>query len=259
MTQTALITGASSGIGFRIAEQLAARGYDIVGVGASERILELPKRLPGVSVMPLRADLTDRNQVDGLWRQFEQMNRSLDVAVLNAGASLGGAFIDTDLEDELRLLALNVTSQVILAKHIARAMAGRRSVRILITTSMSATTPTPYESIYGPTRAFMYSFAQGLREEMREHDVSVTALLPGATATEFHDRAGMQKTKFGDNSWKNDPELVAKLGVDALFEGRDHVIGGDRRTRWSAFRNKLSPEQVKARRFARDSNPNEPA
>lgn len=206
-------------------------------------------------VTPLRADLTDRDQVDGLWREAEQRSHPLDVVALNAGASLGGAFIDTDIEDELRMLALNVTSQVVLAKHVARAMAEQRSGRILITTSMSATTPTPYESIYGPTRAFMYSFAQGLREEMREHGVSVTALLPGATATELHDRAGMQETKFGDNSWKNDPELVAKRGVDALFAGRDHVIGGDRRTRWSALQHKLTPESVKARNFAQGSRP----
>ena len=259
MTQTALITGASSGIGFQIAKRLAARGFDIVGVGASERILDLPERLPKVRVTPLRADLTDRSEVDGLWREFEQLDRRLDVAVLNAGRSLGGAFIDTDLEDELAMLELNVTSQVILAKHVARTMAAQGSGRILITSSLSATTPTPYESIYGPTRAFMSSFAQGLREEMRAHGVTVTALLPGPTATEFHDRAGMQDTKFGDNSWKNDPALVAQRGVDALFAGRDHVVGGNRSTRWEALRNKVTPERIKARSFAKDSKPARPA
>ncbi|BAU95428.1 putative oxidoreductase [Corynebacterium suranareeae] len=257
MNQLALVTGASSGIGFHIAQQLAQRGYDIIGVGVSDRILELPKRISGVQVIPLRTDLTNRNQVNDLWSRIEELDRPLAVAALNAGASLGGAFIDTDIDDELNLLELNVVSQIILAKHITRHMANRRSGRILITTSLSATTPTPYESIYGPTRSFMYSFAQGLREEMREHGVSVTALLPGATATEFHDRAGMQQTKFGDNSWKNDPELVAKLGVEALFDGRDHVIGGDRQTRWAALRNKLSSEESKAKRFSKDSKPSQ--
>ncbi|WP_210604061.1 SDR family NAD(P)-dependent oxidoreductase [Brevibacterium oceani] len=255
MTRTALITGASSGIGFRIAQQLASRGYDIVGIGASKKILALPEKLPQVTVTPVRADLTDRGQLDAAWRSFEELGVSLDVAVLNAGKSLGGGFLDTDLDDELHMLDLNVTSQVILAKRVVRRMAEQKQGRILITTSVSATTPTPYESIYGPTRAFMYSFAQGLREEMHEYGVSVTALLPGATATDFHDTAGMQDTKFGDNSWKNDPELVARLGVDALFAGRDHVVGGDRSTRWSALRNKLTPERVKARRFASDSKP----
>ncbi|WP_030014908.1 SDR family NAD(P)-dependent oxidoreductase [Curtobacterium sp. S6] len=255
MTRTALVTGASSGIGFRIAQQLAHRGYDIVGVGASERILELPAKLPQATVTPVRADLTDRAQLDAAWEAFEKLGTSLDAAVLNAGKSLGGGFVDTDLDEELHMLDLNVTSQVILAKRVVRRMSQQKQGRILITTSLSATTPTPYESIYGPTRAFMYSFAQGLREEMREYGVSVTALLPGATATEFHDTAGMQETKFGDNSWKNDPELVAKLGVDALFAGRDHVVGGDRNTRWAALRNKLTPERIKARDFARDSKP----
>jgi uncharacterized protein len=115
--------------------------------------------------------------------------------------------------------------------------------------------PTPYESIYGPTRAFMYSFAQGLREEMREHGVTVTALLPGATATEFHQRAGMHNTKFGSNDWKNDPALVARLGIDGLFADKDHVVGGDRRTRRSYIRNKLLPERMKARQFAKASRP----
>lgn len=255
MTATALVTGASSGIGFHLAEQLAGRGYDIVGVGASERIDALPAKLPVVKVTPVRADLTDRAQVDALWQTCVGLGVPLDVAVLNAGRSLGGAFIDTDLDDELRMLDLNVTSQVVLAKHVARRMVEQGHGRILITSSLSATTPTPYESIYGPTRAFMHSFAQGLREELREHGVSVTALLPGATATGFHDAAGMQNTVFGDNSWKNDPALVARRGIDGLFAGRDHVIGGDRSTRWAALRNKFSPEHVKARRFARDSKP----
>lgn len=255
MTRTALVTGASSGIGFQIAKELAARGYDVIGIGSSERIYELPEKLPGVAVTPVRADLTDRAQVDKLWQEIEEAGRPVDVAALNAGKSLGGAFVDTDIEDELSMLALNVTGQVVLAKHITRQMAGLRSGKILITSSLSATTPTPYESIYGPTRAFMYSFAQGLREEMREYGVTVTALLPGATATEFHDRAQMQDTKFGDNSWKNDPELVARLGVDALFADRDHVVGGDRATRRTAFLNKVTPERVKSHRFARDSRP----
>lgn len=257
MTPIALVTGASSGIGFQIARQLAYRGHDIIGVGSSDRVFELPQKLADVEVIPLRADLADRTQVDNLWKEVESTGRPLDVAALNAGKSLGGAFIDTDIEDELSMLALNVTGQVVLAKHIARQMAARRSGRILITSSLSATTPTPYESIYGPTRAFMYNFAQGLREEMHEHGVNVTALLPGATATEFHDRAKMQNTKFGDNSWKNDPELVATLGVDALFANRDHVIGGDRDTKLAALRNKVTPERVKARRFAHDSKPSE--
>lgn len=250
MTGLALVTGASAGIGFHLAEGLAKRGHEIVGVGASSRIDELPERLPQATVHPVRADLSSNEGADAVWEAVIALDRTLDVAVLNAGMSLGGAFIDTDLQQELKMLSLNVTSQVVLAKHVARHMAQNKQGYVLITSSLSATTPTPFESIYGPTRAFMYSFAQGLREELREHNVNVTALLPGATATEFHDRAGMQNTAFGDNSTKNDPRLVARLGLEGLFAGRDHVVGGGPSTRRAALINKFLPEQLKARRFA---------
>lgn len=253
MAGLALVTGASSGIGFQLAQGLAARGYDIVGVGASSRIEELPEKLSNVTVYPVRADLSSPEGPKEVWAKVESLNRPLDVAVFNAGKSLGGAFIDTDIEDELQMLSLNITSQILLAKPVARHMAERKQGNILITSSLSATTPTPFESIYGPTRAFMYSFAQGLREEMREHHVNVTALLPGATATEFHDRAGMQNTAFGDNSTKNDPVEVARLGLEGLFAGKDHVVGGDAKTKRSALLNKVLPEERKARRFSQDS------
>lgn len=256
MKKLAVVTGASSGIGFHLAKELAARGYDIVGVGSSDRIHTLPERLPDVEVVPVAVDLSTTEGVDQLWQRIDDLGRPLDVAALNAGVSLGGAFLDTPLEAELTMIGLNITSQVLLAKRVVPAMTKRRQGRILITSSLSALTPTPYESIYGPTRAFMYSFAQGLREELRAYGVTVTALLPGATATEFHDRAGMQNTKFGNNDWKNDPALVARIGVDGLFADKDHVVGGDRRTRRSYLRSKLLPEHVKARQFAKAARPN---
>lgn len=263
MTSLALVTGASSGIGFEIASQLVAHGYDILGVGSSERIESLPQKLqeaagdsaPTVNVIPVRADLSTAEGVALLWARYEELAMPLDVAVLNAGKSLGGSFVDTDLEDELHMLDLNVAGQVRLAKRVVRTMARQRSGRILITASLSALTPTPYESIYGPTRAFAYAFAQGLHEEMKEYGVSVTALLPGATATQFHHTAGMDNTVFGSNDWKNDPAEVARQGVEAMFAGKDHVIGGDRATRRAALLNTVLPERVKARRFARDSRP----
>jgi short-subunit dehydrogenase len=167
----------------------------------------------------------------------------------------GGAFVDTDLADELDEIELNAVSQVRLAKPIVRDMVGRGAGRILFTSSLSATTPTPYETIYGPTRAFVYSFAQSLRQELLDTGVTVTALLPGATATEFHHRAGMDNTRFGDNSWKNNPALVARKGFTALMAGRDHVIGGDRATWRAAMVNKFLPETTKAARQAKQARP----
>jgi short-subunit dehydrogenase len=251
----ALVTGASSGIGFQLASQLAERGHDIIGVGASARINDLGNRITGVEISAVQADLATAEGIEQLWAAVKRLGRPLDVACLNAGRSLGGAFLDTDLDDELQMLALNVTGQVRLAKHVVRHMADRKDGRILITTSCSALTPTPYESIYGPTRSFMLSFAEGLREEMKEHGVGVTALLPGATATDFHHTAGMDNTKFGANDWKNDPALVAKQGLDALFAVEDHVIGGDQATQDDAALNRTLSDPAKAAKFAQVSRP----
>ena len=186
---------------------------------------------------------------------MQDTGRPLAAAALNAGIGIGGAFIDTALEDELRMIAINVTSQVHLAKRIVPGMVDARSGRILFTSSLSATTPTPYETVYGPTQAFVYSFAESLREELLGTGVTVTALLPGATDSEFHQRAGMGDTKFGDNSWKNSRELVARKGFDALMAGRDHVIGGDRATWRAAVINKFLPERVKAHRQGNMARP----
>ena len=251
----ALVTGASAGIGFQLATQLAERGYDIVGVGASSRIHDLGQKITGVEVFPVQADLSTADGIERVWDAVEELGRPLDVACLNAGKSLGGAFLDTDLDEEMHMLALNVTGQVRLAKHVVRHMAGNKAGHILVTTSCSALTPTPYESIYGPTRAFMLSFAEGLREEMKEYGVGVTALLPGATATDFHQTAKMDNTKFGDNSWKNDPVEVARQGLDALFAGEDHVIGGDQATKDDAALNRTLSDPVKAAKFAEGSRP----
>lgn len=255
MNNLALVTGASSGIGLQIAKQLAQRGYDIVGVGSSERIESFGDHIPAVTVFPVQADLSTADGVEKVWAMVEELARPLDVAALNAGKSLGGSFLDTDLDDELHMLNLNVVGQVRLAKHVVRAMAAQHHGRILITASLSALTPTPYESIYGPTRAFMLAFSQGLREEMKEHGVSVTALLPGATATDFHHTAGMDNTVFGSNDWKNDPADVARQGVEALFAGKAQVVGGDAATKRAAVINKILPETIKAKRFAKDSRP----
>jgi short-subunit dehydrogenase len=196
----------------------------------------------------VRADLGTYGGVEDLWKQVEEIGRPLDVAVLNAGMSIGGAFAtDTDLEDELKLIALNVNAVVHLAKRVTPAMLARGAGRILITSSISALTPTPYETVYGPTKAFGYSFAQSLREELRDTGVTVTALLPGATDSDFHARAGMGSTSIGKGR-KNDKRQVAKQGVDALIAGKDEVVGGDAGTKRQAFISRFLPESFKAHR-----------
>ncbi|MEU0842628.1 SDR family NAD(P)-dependent oxidoreductase [Streptomyces sp. NPDC005962] len=253
----AFVTGASNGIGTEVALELANRGYDIIGTGRSDSIDTVAEglRALGATVYPLRADLGTYDGVENLWKQVHETGRSLDIAVLNAGISIGGAFAtDTDLDDELNLIALNINAVVHLAKRVVPDMLARGAGRILITSSISATTPTPYETVYGPSKAFGYSFAESLREELRGTGVTVTALLPGATDSDFHARAGMGQTSIGKGR-KNDKRLVAKQGVDALLAGKDHVVGGDRATQRTAFLNRFLPEPVKARRQGANAKP----
>ena len=253
----ALVTGASNGIGLEIARELARRGHDLVVTGRSARTDEIAEELRGLDVdtFPVRADLADYDAVEALWKATVELGRPLEVAVLNAGIGVGGAFADVDLADDLKLIDLNVKSVVHLAKRVVVDMIPRRSGRILMTSSISATKPTPYETTYGPSRAFVYMFAEALRAEVLEHGITVTALLPGATDSDFHVRAGMGDTKFGDNSWKNDKRVVARQGVDALFAGKDVVVGGDRATKRKALLNRFLPERVKAERHARGARP----
>jgi short-subunit dehydrogenase len=247
------VTGASNGIGLEIARELARRGHDLVVTGRSTRTDEL-RRL-GVDTYPMRADLADYDAVEALWKATVELGRPLEVAVLNAGVGVGGAFADVDLIEDLKLIDLNIKSVVHLAKRVVVDMIPRRRGRILMTSSISATQPTPYETTYGPSRAFVYMFAESLRAEVLEHGITVSALLPGATDSDFHVRAGMGDTKFGDDSWKNDKRLVARQGVDAMLAGKDAVVGGNRATKFIVLRNRFLPERVKAARQARDARP----
>ena len=129
-------------------------------------------------------------------------------------------------------------------------MIARGRGKLLLVSSLSATTPTPFETIYGPSKSFMTSFGHGLREELRGTGVGVTILHPGATATDFHIRAGMGNTRFGDNSWKNDPAEVARQGYEALKSGVTSLVGGDAETQAAGRELRAMTDEDKARRQA---------
>jgi short-subunit dehydrogenase len=250
----AMVTGGSSGIGYELAAQLAERGYDVAISGQSGRVHDSAQKLEklGVEAYPFQADAATYDGVESFWTFVADLGRPIAIACLNVGIGVGGAFADTDLDDELRMIAINCTGTVHMAKRVVRAMLaqgphqGER--RVLIVSSTSATTPTPYEPVYGPTKAFGFSFAESIREELREDGITVTALLPGATDSDFHANAGMGDTVFGDNSWKNDKTEVARQGIEALLAGDDHVVGGDDATTQQAIDNRATSEPEKAAR-----------
>lgn len=248
----AMVTGGSSGIGLELAKQLAERGYDVAISGQSEKVFASASKLQelGVEAYPFQGDAGTYDGVESFWKFVQDLGRPLDVAALNVGIGLGGAFVDNDLEDEFKLIAVNITGTVHMAKRVVQHMVPNGRGRILIVSSISATSPTPFETVYGPSKAFGFSFAESLREELRDSGVSVTALLPGATDSEFHANAGMGSTGVGSGK-KNDKTEVARQGIEALMNDGDHVVGGDDETKQTVIDNRTTPEPVKAAKQAK--------
>lgn len=193
------------------------------------------------------ADAATFDGVESFWEFTMRLGRPLDAAVLNVGIAMSGSFAENSLEAELRLIGINVTGTVHLAKRVVQHMVPRKSGKILLVSSLSATTPTPFETTYGPSKAFGFSFAESLREELREHGIAVTALLPGATNTDFHRNAGLASAPIGSGK-KNDKVEVARQGFEALMADLDHVVGGDEATKQVAIVNRTLSETVKAAR-----------
>ncbi len=200
------VTGASSGIGRALAEQFAKNGFDLVIAAEDENIDAAADELRalGCSVYPVRADLTEEAGVEEFAAALRQYGPPYAVAI-NAGIGSSGRFAETELEQELRLVDLNCRSVVHLAKRVVQMMNGREG-RILVTSSIASLAPGPYEAVYSASKAFDYSFALALRHELQETEISVTALMPGPTETNFFTRAHAEDTKLGQEP-KDDPQL----------------------------------------------------
>lgn len=171
-------------------------------------------------------DLADPAGVETLNQHILASGCPVDAVAINAGIGAGGDFArQTDLATELKIVDLNVRSSVHLAKRVAGPMAQRGSGRILFTSSIAGTQPGPFEAVYAASKAFLGSFSTALREELKDTGVTVTALMPGPTDTNFFHRAGMEDTKVGAGS-KDDAAMVAKQGFEALMKGDEHVVTG---------------------------------
>ncbi|MEU0881509.1 SDR family NAD(P)-dependent oxidoreductase [Lentzea sp. NPDC005914] len=250
MNALAVVTGASSGIGYELAKVLADNGFDVVAVAEDERIDETAAQLGsrgGAHVEPVRVDLRGYEGVELLVSRVRALGRPVDVLAVNAGVGVGGDFVrDTSLDDNLEIVDLNVRSSVHLAHRLISDMVDRKEGKVLFTSSIAATAPGPFHSVYAASKAFLASFAQGLREELRDTGVSVTTLMPGPTDTEFFERAGMQDTKVATGE-KDDPAQVAQQGFDALMKGDDHVVAGSVKNKVQAIAGKVAPDTVKAK------------
>jgi short-subunit dehydrogenase len=221
----AIVTGASTGIGYELAKLCAQNGFDLI-VAADEpeiqRAADLFRGL-GAEVEAVEADLATLEEVDRLCAAAR--GRPVDVLMANAGHGLGGAFLDQDFQDVRHVIDTNITGTIYLIQQVGRGMRGRRSGRILITGSIAGFMPGTFHAVYNGTKAFVDSFSFALRAELKDSGVTVTCLMPGATETEFFERADMTDTKVGQDT-KDDPAEVAKVGFDAMMRGDGDVVSG---------------------------------
>ena len=246
----AVVTGASSGVGRALAEEFARRGFDLFLTSCDAANLADVERdiqsLGGIVVGKVGADLTEGKEVDKLFNAIQELERPLEAVAINAGFGLGGAFVGTDLERELKMIALNVTSSVHLAKHVTAKMVEQGRGKVLFTSSIAAVTPGPYEAVYAATKAFLKSFSESLHGELKDKGIAVTALMPGPTETNFFHKAEMDDTSVG-GAKKDDPDQVASLGLDALFANDSHVVAGSLKTRLEGWlMENVLPESAKS-------------
>lgn len=253
----AVVTGASSGIGYELAKQFVQHGFDLLIASASPKITDAERDLKalGSEVESVQADLATYDGVEALYNKIKSTGRPLDSVVINAGVGVSGDFTrDTDLSAELNLINLNVVSPVHLTKLVAKDMVAQGRGRILFTSSIAGTMPAPFEAVYGASKAFLTSFAQAIRNELKDTGVTVTALMPGATETNFFHRAGMDDTKLVASE-KDDPAEVAREGFEALIAGKDHVVAGSLKNKVQAAAGHALPDTVVAEMHRKHSEP----
>lgn len=226
----AVVTGASSGIGYHLARLAAEHGHDLV-VAADTPLEQAVSDFQalGAKVDAVQADLAS---TDGVRKLIDCIGeRQVDVLMANAGHGLGGPFLEQDFEAVLHVINTNITGTVHLIQHVARQMVkrgqGRGDGRILITGSIAGFQPGSFQAVYNGTKAFVDSFSLALRNELKGSAVTVSCLMPGPTDTEFFERADMTTTKVAnDPKMMMQPDEVARIGFDAMLKGEADVVAG---------------------------------
>ena len=249
----AIVTGASTGIGFELAKRCAQEGYDLL-IAADEPEIgsaATSLRSEGATVEALQADLATIEGVDKLYAATK--GRQVDALLANAGRGLGHGFLDQDFKKARRVVDTNVTGTIYLVHKVGNDMRRRNAGKILITGSIAGFTPGSFQAVYNGTKAFLNSFSFALREELKETKISVTCLMPGATETEFFRRAEMMDTKIG-TSEKDDAAEVANNGFDAMIKGEGDVVSGLKNKVQSAVAN-VTPAGVLATQHRKMAEP----
>ncbi|QQN74451.1 SDR family oxidoreductase [Croceicoccus sp. YJ47] len=221
-----VITGASSGIGQELAKLAAKDGCDLIlaadrDMGETEAIV---KQHGAASIATVMGDLATRDGIMALMTEIG--DRPVDFLLANAGHGLGHAFLDQEWKDIAHVIHTNITGTTALIYYIGKRMRERDAGRILVTGSIAGHLPGAYQLVYNSTKAYIDDFCFGLRNELKDTNVTISCLMPGVTDTQFFDRANMEDTGAGQSDSKADPAKVAKDGYEALLEGDAHVVSG---------------------------------
>jgi short-subunit dehydrogenase len=249
----AIVTGASSGIGYHLAAQCVEHGFDLLVAADDPAINQAADdfRTLDASVEVVETDLATTEGVDELYAATA--GRTVEALLANAGHGLGHGFLDQDFDEARHVIDTNITGTIYLIQKVGRDMRTRGSGRILITGSIAGFLPGTYQAVYNGTKAFMDSFSFALRAELKDSGVSVTCLMPGATDTEFFERAGMEDTKVAAGK-KDDPADVAKTGFDAMMKGEGDVVSGWKNKIQSAIAN-VTPSGILAEQHRKMAEP----
>lgn len=252
----AVVTGASNGIGYELAKQFAQNGFDLLVTATDSKTNDAAQTFEqlGAKVETVQVDLATYDGVETLYNKIKATGHPVDAIAINAGVGVGGEFIKTDLQEELNLINLNVVSSVHLAKRVVKDMVDRGSGKVLFTSSIAALMPGPFEAVHAASKAFLHSFSEAIRNELKDTGVTVTALMPGPTDTNFFHRADMDDTKAGASK-KDDSVEVAKQGFEALMAGKDDVVAGSVMTKIQGAVAKVLPETVKSELHSKLTEP----
>ena len=221
----AVVTGASTGIGLELARLCAQKNFDLI-IAADEPLIETAARElseRGVDCTPVQCDLSTAAGVQKVTSAIG--DRPVDMLLANAGRGLGKAFLDQELDEALKVIHTNIDGTVRLIYEVAGGMRDRGQGRILITGSIAGLMPGTFQAVYNGSKAFIDSFSVALSNELKDTGVTVTCLMPGATETDFFERADMLDTKVGSGEKANAAE-VAKTGFEAMMKGDLKVVAG---------------------------------
>jgi short-subunit dehydrogenase len=254
-TGLAVVTGASSGIGFELAKIAASKGYDLIIAADEEEIKDAAAELRrmGANVDAVVTDLSTVEGVDRLAESIEADGRSVDLLLANAGRGLGKGFLDQDFAEARKVIDTNVVGTVYLIQQIGNQMRARGAGKILITGSIAGFIPGSYQAVYNGSKAFLNSFSFALRNELQDTGVTVSCLMPGPTDTRFFERANMLDTDVGQAE-KDDPADVAKVAFDAMMDGEGDVVAGWKNKFQAAMAN-VTPASVLAAQHAKMAAP----